>query len=145
MYMNKRFLVLAAVVFTVVASGCTGETPNTESPENQQENTPPEGNDTETASGSAEVDRTVTVSGGNFYFKPDRINASVNETIKFVFENDGGTHDMRIPELGAGTDVISGGETQSFTVTFDEEGSYRFICSVGNHAERGMTGTIEVS
>lgn len=142
--MNHRIFVLTAVFFAVIVSGCVGGLSNSEAPADQQENPAPS-EDTSGTSENTEVDRTITVSGGNFYFEPDTLNVSVNETVEFVFENEGGTHDMRIPEFGAGTDIISGGESQSFTVTFEEEGSYEFLCSVGNHAERGMTGTIEVS
>lgn len=135
--MRKDFLAVAAILFTVIAAGCTTPADST------QEG--PEENISDSPETQAEVDREITVEGGSFYFEPDTINVSVNETIRFVFENEGGTHDMRIPELGAGTEIISGGENQSFTVTFDEEGSIEFICSVGNHAEQGMTGTIQVS
>lgn len=137
--MNRRFLVLAAVALTVIASGCTGNT-ESEAPAENFSSDQPEGLEVN----QSDI-REVTVEGGSYYFEPDTINVSVNETVRFVFENEGGFHDMRIPELEAGTERINGGETASFTVTFDEEGSYEFICSVGNHAERGMTGTIDVS
>ena len=140
--MNKRFFILSIIAFTVVASGCTGGVSEGETPE---ENTAPSENVSETATTDSEVDRTITVSGGNYYFEPDTINVSVNENVRFVFENEGGMHDMRIPELGAGTEVFRGGDSQSFTVKFEETGSYEFICSVGNHAEQGMRGTIQVS
>ena len=93
----------------------------------------------------ADVDREIDVEGGSYYFEPDGINVSVGDTVEFTLENEGGTHDLRIPTFGVGTEVTSGGEEASFTYTFEDEGSYEFLCSVGNHAERGMTGTINVN
>ncbi len=136
--MRKDIIALTALVFAVVAVGCTADTGDEPSPGNVSDQ--PDGlevNETDV--------REITVEGGSYYFEPGTINVSVNETVRFVLENEGGFHDMRIPALEAGTEQISGGETASFTVTFDEEGSYEFICSIGNHAEQGMTGTIQVS
>lgn len=92
----------------------------------------------------AEEAREIRVEGGNYYFEPETINVEEGETVEFVFENAGGTHDMVIPELGLGTEVIQGGETASFTHTFEESGEFEFECSVGSHAEQGMVGTIVV-
>ncbi|MFT4311287.1 MAG: plastocyanin/azurin family copper-binding protein [Candidatus Woesearchaeota archaeon] len=91
-----------------------------------------------------EVDRTIVVEGRMYYFEPSEISVLSGETIEFVFENIEGTHDMVIPELGVGTSVISAGESESFVVTFDEEGVFDFECSVGSHAEQGMIGQIVV-
>lgn len=92
-----------------------------------------------------EIDRTVEVAGGSYYFEPDNIEVEQGETIEFTLVNEGGFHDMVIPELDAGTNRINGGETESFTVTFSETGEYEFICTVGAHAQQGMRGTITVS
>lgn len=140
--MNTRIYLFAVLALTVLASGCTGGTPDAETPSEEDS---PVGNPDEAATNMSEVDRTITVSGGNYYFEPDTINVSVNETVRFVLENEGGFHDLVIPALDSGTERINGGETSSFTVKFTEEGSYDFICSVGNHAQRGMRGTIQVS
>lgn len=132
--MRKSHLLMIVIGAVLVTSGCasTTEAPVDSSPGNSSE-------------ASAEVNRTIEVNGGNFYFEPGNIEVEQGETVRFVFVNDGGTHDMRIPSLEAGTEIISGGENASFTVTFDETGEIEFICSVGNHAEQGMTGTITVS
>ncbi len=89
--------------------------------------------------------RVIEVSGGNYYFDPDVIEVDVGETIEFVFINEGGTHDLVIPELDVGTNIITGGEEESFVYTFDEAGTFDFECSVGSHADMGMVGEIIVS
>lgn len=138
--MKRNIVFLTLIALTVLVSGCatesTTESPDV-SPDDSVEASPDSVNDSDV--------REIVVSGGNFYFDSDNISVEAGETVRFVFENEGGTHDMRIPELEAGTSIISGGESESFTVTFDEEGEIEFICSVGTHAEQGMTGTITVS
>lgn len=129
--MRKKNQVILVLALAIAASGCI----------NQESSEPVEN----TSVNSSSDVREITVTGGNYYFEPSNIDVEAGETVRFVFENAGGTHDMRIPEFNAGTNVISGGESESFTVTFEEEGSYEFLCSVGNHAEQGMTGTIQVS
>jgi plastocyanin len=116
----------------------SGETTDSQPNDSESENA-------DSQSDSPEVDRTIEVAGGNFYFEPSNIEVEQGETVEFVFRNEGGTHDMRIPDLGQGTSITSGGETESFTVTFEETGELEFICSVGTHAAQGMTGTITVS
>lgn len=95
-----------------------------------------------------EPDQEISIEGGansdGYYFDPDVINVTAGETVEFTLENAGGQHDLRIPTFQVGTDIISGGQTASFTYEFEEQGTYEFICSVGNHAELGMTGTINV-
>lgn len=142
---RNGLLLILAVVVTV--SGCTDQG-GSEPMENSSANTPDDMAEmpVENSSTNSSSDvRQISVTGGNYYFEPSNIDVEAGETVRFVFENAGGTHDMRIPELGEGTNVISGGESESFTVTFEEEGSYEFLCSVGNHAQQGMTGTIQVS
>lgn len=99
----------------------------------------------ESDSADDEADTQIEVTGGNHYFEEDEIEVEEGETVEIIFENEGGNHDLVIPELDVGTEVIDDGETDSFTYTFDEEGEYDFECSVGTHAEQGMTGTITVA
>ncbi|MFT4244115.1 MAG: cupredoxin domain-containing protein [Candidatus Woesearchaeota archaeon] len=89
--------------------------------------------------------RVIEVEGFGREFNPSLIEVQQGETVEFVFTNTRGTHDFVIPELGVGTEIISEGETDSFTVTFDEAGTFEFLCSVGNHAAEGMVGEIIVS
>ena len=55
-------------------------------------------------------------------------------------------HDVRI-QLGdrdlGGTDSIPGGESATATVDL-RPGRYRMLCTVGDHAQLGMTGTLLV-
>lgn len=163
----KRNLILIALIASVaVVAGCTDNMEpdqdlsnmDAQPTEDSQEDTgtesdtvdntteEPADNTMETSGTANESDiREIVVEGGNYYFENSTINVEQGETVKIVLENVEGFHDLRIPSKEVGTDQIEGGQTDSFTVSFDETGSYEFICSVGNHAARGMIGNIEVS
>ncbi len=144
--MNTK-IIAAVLGLVLITSGCMDTQDQQDMPDqNISGGTDDADSDnSESQSDSPEVDRTIEVAGGSYYFEPENIEVEQGETIEFVFLNEGGTHDMRIPSLGAGTSVISRGETESFTVTFEETGELEFICSVGTHAAQGMTGTITVT
>ena len=62
-------------------------------------------------------------------------------------QNDGSlAHDLRIEkdseDIG-GTPIFTGGETKSAKVTL-APGDYEFLCTVGDHADRGMKGKLTV-
>lgn len=146
--MNEKLVGLLLFAVILVTSGCLDQAVDEQMPEEDLQNMSPESQGTQDAENTTEeneVDRTIEVEGGSYYFEPDNIQVEQGETIEFTLVNEGGFHDMVIPELDAGTDRINGGDTESFTVTFEETGEYEFICSVGTHAQQGMAGTITVS
>jgi plastocyanin len=146
--MNEKLVGLLLFAVILVTSGCLDQAVDEQMPEEDLQNMSPESQGTQDAENTTEeneVDRTIEVAGGSYYFEPDNIQVEQGETIEFTLVNEGGFHDMVIPELDAGTDRINGGDTESFTVTFEETGEYEFICSVGTHAQQGMAGTITVS
>ena len=146
-FMRKDIVVLTLVALTVLVSGCAslqGDNSPETGNETPVENTPDDEASNESENEVEDDVREIVVEGGNYYFDSDSITVDQGETVRFVFENVGGTHDLRIPAFTAGTSVIQGGESESFEVTFDETGTFDFLCSVGNHAQQGMTGTITV-
>ena len=145
--MNEKSVGMLLLAIILITSGCLDQAVDEQMPEEDLQNMSPdeESENTENTSEENEVDRTIEVEGGSYYFEPASIEIERGETVEFTLVNEGGRHDLRIPDLGKGTSIISGGETESFTVTFDEAGEYEFICSVGTHAQQGMTGTITVS
>jgi plastocyanin len=146
--MNEKLVGLLLFAVILVTSGCLDQAVDEQMPEEDLQNMSPESQGTQDAENTTEeneVDRTIEVEGGSYYFEPDNIQVEQGEPIEFTLVNEGGFHDMVIPELDAGTDRINGGDTESFTVTFEETGEYEFICSVGTHAQQGMAGTITVS
>jgi plastocyanin len=151
----KKLLFLALAIFLIGCSAQVDQDATPEMPEEDELPVPPPiedagdeedlGDESEMDSGDSANTRQIVVEGGNFYFEPNEIRVVTGETVEFVFENVEGTHDFVIPELGVGTEVIQGGESESFTYTFDEPGTFDFECSVGSHAAQGMVGSIIVS
>lgn len=89
-------------------------------------------------------DVTVDLTGRNFAFNQDTITVNEGDVVKVNFESTDGTHDFVVDEFDAKTDRVSTGETTSVTFVAETAGEYAFYCSVGNHRERGMEGTLIV-
>lgn len=95
--------------------------------------------------GGQDVDKTIQVSGTEYSFSPSTITVKQGQTVKVEFTNTGQIpHDLRIPDLGTGTQTIRPGQTDSFTFTASKSGTFpiQFICSLPGHAQNGMTGKL---
>ena len=102
--------------------------------------------------------RTVTVSAGEdvrvigreYSFDPETVVVDAGgrrAEITISLDNRGSlAHNLKVfdgeTEIG-GTPTFQGGREESGTVALDP-GSYRAVCTVGNHEQLGMTGTLEV-
>ena len=89
--------------------------------------------------------QTITVSGSEFSYAPNTISAQVGQAVTVVYTNAGKyPHNFVIDELGVKSQTINAGETDTFTFTPTKAGAFPFYCSLPNHLERGMVGTISV-
>ena len=126
---------LALVLLALAASGC--------------------GDDTEKSSGSVTVDagEPVPVEGTEYAFKPGTVTvraaagAPGKVPVRFQLRNEGSLpHDIHVrrddEELG-GSEAVGGGESTDTTVEL-EPGEYEIYCSIGDHADLGMTGDLEI-
>lgn len=91
-----------------------------------------------------EADVTIEVSGKNFSFDPEEITVKQGDTVKIVFTSESGFHDWVIDEFDAATDQVQTGETSEVTFVADQAGEFEYYCSVGNHRQMGMVGTLIV-
>ena len=102
-----------------------------------------------------EPGRTVTVKSGaavpvvadEYSFDPETIVVTGGGEITFELENKGVlAHNLRVfdqdREVG-GTPTFTRDQTKSGSVDL-EPGSYKLVCTVGNHADLGMTGELTV-
>ena len=107
------------------------------------------GGDDDEPGRSATVDGTapIEVTGDEYSFDPETLVVQRGGRLTIALRNEGAlAHNLRVfrgdQELG-GTPTFQGGDTRSGEVTL-EPGTYEMVCTVGNHADLGMTGTLEV-
>ena len=97
------------------------------------------------APSSSEAIQMVTVEGAEFKFTPDTINVKSGQKTVVTYKNTGKfPHDLVIADLGVKTEVIAGGKETTVEFTPEKSGTFGFICSVGDHEQRGMTGKVVV-
>jgi plastocyanin len=97
---------------------------------------------------TAPADGAVRVIAKEYSFDPSTILMRGPGTLRVTLENDGSlAHNLKVTrdgeELG-GTPSFPGGESRSARVRVVESGSYELVCTVGDHAELGMKGTLKV-
>ncbi len=100
--------------------------------------------DAEPTAGDA-AGQTIQVSATDFAFDPAEMSADAGE-ITFELSNDGESpHALEIEGNGVEeeSDTIDPGASTTLTVELDE-GTYEVYCPVGDHADRGMVGTLTV-
>lgn len=85
-----------------------------------------------------------TIDGSNFSFNPSTITVNKGDTVKIIFKDDDGTHNLAIDGYNVSTNVIGGGSRDSIQFVADKAGSFEYFCSVGAHRDLGMTGTLIV-
>jgi len=88
--------------------------------------------------------KTFTVNGNNFSFAPSTMTVNKGDTVKIIFKNTGGTHDLVIDEFNAATPKISGGQEATIQFVADKSGTFEYYCSIGSHRQMGMKGTLTV-
>jgi plastocyanin len=88
----------------------------------------------------------LTVSAREYRFDPNRVTAPAGR-LALTLHNAGSlAHDIRVEQGGrelGGTPIITPGQDARATVNLSP-GTYDFICTVGDHAQLGMKGTLTV-
>ena len=96
---------------------------------------------------TAPADGAVRVVAKEYSFDPSTIVMRSSGTLRLTLENDGSlAHNLKLMRDGqdvGGTPSFPGGESRSARVRV-ERGSYEYVCTVGDHAELGMKGTLKV-
>jgi plastocyanin len=90
---------------------------------------------------------TLEVVADEYSFDPGRIVVRGAGPLTIRLRNAGElAHNLRVERGGedlGGTPTFPGGQTQDGRVNL-EHGNYELICTVGDHAELGMTGELQV-
>jgi len=87
---------------------------------------------------------TFTVVGGNFFYVPSEIKVKKGDTVKIVFQNNGGTHNFNLDEFGVKGKTIKTGETDTVQFVADKIGTFEYYCSIGQHRKMGQRGNLIV-
>jgi plastocyanin len=86
----------------------------------------------------------LTVTGGEYYFKLSRARVP-RGTVYVTFVNTGTeSHDLKFTGRSPMTRVLPPNAKQTLKLVFKKPGRYAFLCTVGEHALMGMTGTLIV-
>jgi plastocyanin len=90
---------------------------------------------------------TLRVTANEYSFDPGRVVVRGAGPLTIRLRNAGElAHNLRVERDGkdvGGTPTFGGGETQAGRVNL-EHGRYEMVCTVGDHAELGMRGELEV-
>jgi plastocyanin len=96
---------------------------------------------------TAPANGAVRVVAKEYSFDPSTIVVRGTGTLRVTLRNAGSlAHDLKVRkdgELIGGTPAFPAGETRSASVRL-ATGTYEFLCTVGDHAELGMRGTLKV-
>ena len=96
---------------------------------------------------TAPANAKLRVGAKEYSFDPSTIVLEGAGTLTVTLRNEGSlAHNLRVlrgDEQIGGTETLPSGRTGSARLNL-EHGNYRFICSVGDHEELGMTGTLRV-
>jgi plastocyanin len=89
--------------------------------------------------------KTFTVTGSNFSFSPKTMQVNRGDRVRIVFQNQSGTHDLVVDGYNTRTKVLQGGQSETLEFVANQSGSFEYYCSVGNHRQMGMKGTLTVN
>lgn len=89
---------------------------------------------------------TIAIAGNEFSYTPSAIVAKVGQTVTVTYKNTGKyPHNFVIDELGFTSKTIKAGETDTFSFVPNKTGAFSFYCSLPNHREKGMVGTLSIN
>lgn len=112
--------------------------------ENVNETVVEETGTVETAEENEDGTQSLTVEGGMFYFKPNKIIVKKDQPVEITFKNVEGMHDFVIDELNVKSETIAAGKTTTVEFTPTKVGEFQFYCSIADHKAKGMVGTLIV-
>jgi plastocyanin len=105
------------------------------------------GGDDSGRTATAPASGSIRVTAKEYSFDPSTIVVKGAGTLRITLANNGSlAHDIKVEKDGrtiGGTAPFPAGETRSATIRL-APGTYRYVCTVGDHAELGMKGTLKV-
>jgi plastocyanin len=128
-------LVLVLASLALVAAGCGGDD---EDDATSAATTTEDSADTDATGGGGSTE----VSMVEYAFEPSDLTVAEGDAISVT--NDGELpHNLTVTDEDLVSSDLEGGASEDLTVDLPP-GEYDYICSIGDHADQGMTGTLTV-
>ena len=86
-----------------------------------------------------------TVEGGEFSLEPNEIRVNQGDRVTINFTNVMGFHDFVLDEFNVRTQQIPAESTATVSFVADKVGAFEYYCSVGQHRQNGMVGTLIIT
>jgi plastocyanin len=130
-------LLLALAALALFAAGCGGDDDETTAATTTEETIGATG-----ATGEDGAAGASTVTMAEYSFSPSDPTVAQGDSLEVV--NDGSLpHNLTVEGTDLATEDLDGGAREDLTVDLDP-GDYEIICTIGDHADQGMTGTLTV-
>lgn len=88
--------------------------------------------------------KTFNIQGSNYVFSVSTIRVQRGDTVRINFSSTQGMHDWKVDEFNAATNQVNQGQSDTVEFIADESGTFEYYCSVGDHRQRGMVGSLIV-
>ena len=82
------------------------------------------------------------ITGGNFYFTPNKITVNQGDKVTIIFLDIIGTHNFIIDNLHVKIPLARPGQPGVATFTADNKGTYEYNSSISQDQQMGMKGTL---
>jgi plastocyanin len=132
-------IVLILASLALIAAGCGGDDDDettSATTTTEESATGPTGAEGDTGASASEISMT------EYSFDPSDPTVASGDSLEVV--NDGELpHNLTVEDTDLATSDLDAGGSEELTVDLDP-GDYEFICTIGDHAAQGMTGTLTV-
>lgn len=96
-----------------------------------------------TATTSATV-KEVAITASNFSYNVTNILATKGDSVRITLDNTQGMHDLTIEGYNIATQKLTAGQKETIEFVASKIGEFEYYCSIGNHRQMGMKGTLTV-
>lgn len=157
--MNRNTAIALIAVVLVVVAGIVllagllqgNNTENGDDMQSPPTTTPPETQDGGPVTEPSVPDSTpegelkvLEITGVEYDFSIEEIRVKRGDRVRIEFTSQEGLHDLVIDAFDVRTQQVSTGQSDVVEFVADEAGTFEYYCSVNNHRQLGMVGTLIV-
>lgn len=86
----------------------------------------------------------VIITASNFSYNVTNIIAKKGDTVRITLNNTQGVHDLIIEGYNLATKELTVGQKETIEFVASKIGEFEYYCSIGDHRQMGMIGTLTV-